>query len=148
MNRFIERLKYYAVMPSNLPALFGLMSPRCRKIVDMVLLVGFFVVCWIKGVPGFPFVFALCYAFWQYTDGYIAGVENHDREVKIQGHEVTISNKMREKIDAIMPGQVLEITMKDGVEFTIVPSIDFEHVLSLAGLRTTVATKDSSSAQG
>jgi hypothetical protein len=147
MNRFIEKLQQYAVMPSNLPALFGLMSPKARKILDAVLLSVFFVVCWINGVPGFPFVFAMCYAFWQYTDGYIAGVENHDREMKIEGHAVTISNKTLERISAIMPGQVLEMRTKDGIEYTICPSIDFEHILSLAGLRTNAA-EDPRDAQG
>lgn len=49
-----------------------------------------------------------------------------------------LTRALRQELDQLPPGQSLHLTSSDGTEFTIMHSDDFEHIVRLAGLKSTV----------
>lgn len=45
------------------------------------------------------------------------------------------NHAMKDAMDAMKPGEILELTRCDGEEFTLIRSDDFNHLISLIDLR-------------
>jgi hypothetical protein len=97
----------------------------------------------INDVPFIVVLTSAAYIFCSHMDGFMKGYNSGTRDaIRIDADQLTISKSLESKIERLMPGQAFSFSLPSKLEFTVVPTDDFEHILSVAGMKMTVVNKE------
>lgn len=86
------------------------------------------------------------FSIWNYGMGFVVG-SGTAHTVRMSRTKLYISGSLAEDIYALMPGQALRCDAPNGMEFVVLPSDDFEHILSLAGMRSNPIVSEKKNAE-